>query len=350
MDGIFYVDNTGTPQGRGYTWGGGGGGGATKFGYNYHPASGFYQSIAGRKAMFNNRVPCVREYGSSPSQTTWNVSVNTAQEKCVCYSFQGDPAGMAAGNYQTAMITWLNNIPAGWTVYWVYRHEVQRFFTTTGNGTITPAQYVSAYHHMRLALNNANLATGVQVFITANFMGNNFGAQTPDQYPSPNDCDILTYDLYGDPGNQTSTTTANTYGPTSAEGGSGALGPAYDCTYPLITPRLNPIFPIIEAAGFADSWGILEVNAPLRNWDVNEVGRAAWQQDYIDRLMNPPMTGHVPPQIVLLWETPTGNQWNQAYGYNDHGGGTNGTNSSFSANPALSPMWDVWYPYINGSP
>ena len=153
--------------------------------------------------------------------------------------------------------------------------------------------------------------------------------------------DILTWDVYGNPGFNTKNSGSNKYG-------GPATGNQYNSTYPLPSERFADFFAITDRCGFADSWGILEINSPLRNWDTTEAGRALWTQDAIDLLLNPPMTGSVAPKIVLPWEAPSGANWNQAYGYNTHPE-KGGTRVAF--NPASgSPMWGVWAPYITGTP
>ncbi|HEU5026605.1 MAG TPA: hypothetical protein VFV01_16940 [Spirillospora sp.] len=336
--GIFLADRGGTLQGRGYDFGGGGASVTTIFGYNYNSDSSF-QTIAGRKAQFSNRVPCVRIYSGGRMSSTFSISANTAQEKRAAYSFKGggDDAGLAAGNYNTSMISWLESIPVNWTIFWTYHHEVN-----SSSGLEVPlATYLAVYHQMRLCLNAANLASGVQVFITCNFMGFQLGSFQQSWIPPRADCDILSWDLYGNPGTNTSPSGSNKYG-------GPATGSGYGTTYPLVSTRLAPMFEITQAAGYADSWGLLEVNSPLRNWDDDESGRVLWTQDYISTCLAPPMTGAVPPKVMLLWEAPSGANWDQEYGSN-RGGNNPGTNTAYS-NRASSPMWDVWYPYITGTP
>jgi hypothetical protein len=345
-NGVYVVDSGGSLQGRGYTWanagGGGGGGGSTVetiFGYNWNGSDTSYQTIDGRKARFSNRVPCVRIYNGSRMPAQFNLSVNVAQEKRASYSFKagGDSAGLASGKYNATMKSWLESIPPNWTIFWTYHHEVN-----SSSGLEVPAiEYLATYHQMRVVLQSASLADGVQVFITCNFMGFQLGSFQRSWIPPREDCDILSWDLYGNPGVNTSPTGSNKYG-------GPATGSGYDTTYPLISQRLAPMFQITDDAGYADSWGLLEVNSPLRNWDATEAGRVAWTKEYITTCLKPPMTGSVPPKVMLLWEAPSGANWNQAYGYNTHAA-KGGTRVAYS--PASgSPMWAVWAPYITGTP
>jgi hypothetical protein len=84
-NGVYVVDAGGIRQGRGYTWPPNGTGPGptvdTIFGYNWNGSDTTYQTIAGRKARFSNRVPCVRIYNGSRMPSSFNISVNIAQEK-----------------------------------------------------------------------------------------------------------------------------------------------------------------------------------------------------------------------------------------------------------------------------
>lgn len=350
--GVFIADDGGTLQGRGYNWGNNPGKITTIFGFNYNNAT-TYQTIAGRKGQFNNRVPCVRVYNSSRMPSRYNLGSSVVVEKRVSYSFKsgGDSAGLAAGHYNATMISFLESIPAGTTFFWTYHHEPNN---SSGSLEVPPADFINTYRQMRTCADSAHLAAGVQVFVTVNFMAQYLKASDgwKDSWvPRKSDgVDICTWDAYLNPGFNTSTTTPNKYGPTSGEGGGGVLGKGYDTTYPLPSERLADMFAITERCGFADSYGFLEVGVPLRNWDVAEAGRAKVLQDYIDLALSPPMTGHVAPKIMLMWEAPNGANWNQAFGYNTDTSQTpNGTNNAFT-NRANSPMWDVWYPYMTGVP
>lgn len=338
--GIFVADDGGALQGRGWNWQHGGGGSVTTiFGYNYNNTDTSYQTITGRMARFSNRVPCVRVYNGSRMPSQFSISTSVAAEKRAAYSFKegGDSAGLAAGNYNASMISWLESIPANWTIFWTFHHE-----PNSSAGLELPlADYLGTYHQMRVCLNQANLASGVQVFITCNFMGFNLSSFNKGWIPPRADCDILSWDLYGNPGTNTPTSGSNKYG-------GPATGKGYDSLYPLITDRLGPMFSITDAAGYSDSWGFLEVNSPLRNWDTGEAGRAKWTNDYISTCMAPPMTGKTPPKVMLLWEAPSGANWDQEYGSNQ-GGSNPGSFTAFT-NRASSPMWGVWSPYITGTP
>jgi hypothetical protein len=161
-NGVYVVDAGGIRQGRGYTWPPNGTGPGptvdTIFGYNWNGSDTTYQTIAGRKARFSNRVPCVRIYNGSRMPSSFNISVNIAQEKRASYSFKagGDSAGLAAGNYNATMTAWLNSIPANWTIFWTYHHEVN----SSGGLEVPVTEYKATYRQMRICLEAASLAAG----------------------------------------------------------------------------------------------------------------------------------------------------------------------------------------------
>jgi len=114
--------------------------------------------------------------------------------------------------------------------------------------------------------------------------------------------DLMTWDVYGNPGQQTSSTGSNIYGTATGNG----LG----TTYPLPAARFQDVFDIINRTGWAQHWGILEVNAPDRDWDFNESARARWLTDTYNYLLSRPYK----PELVLLWEAPSGANWDQRFG------------------------------------
>jgi len=331
---------------------------STYWGYNSATATDkgdrSIDSMTGKKAKLGNRAPVVRVYGSSGLQRSFTPTTTTCPEKRVVYSYKAggswSETELANGAAIGDMIAWLQDIPAGWIVFWVYHHEPNSP-SVPGGMEVDPTNFVNTYHQMRLALNAATLATGVKVYITCNFMdyqtagGTHYPTTTStwsDTWvPSRSDCDLLTFDAYGNPGQNTSASGSNKYG-------GPATGSAYDTTYPLPSVRYANMFQVIERCGYADAWGILEVNSPLRNWDTNEAGRVAWHQDTIALFLTPPMTGSVPPKVFLMWEGVSGVNWNQGYGQNTHPA-KNGHYSPYTDGSG-SPLWAVWSPYMTAMP
>lgn len=276
---------------------------STVFGYNVENTGN--QTLAARQSWWGGRAPCVRKYNSGRMPASFDQTTAACPEKRVCYSFKegGDLPGLAAGNYNATMTSYLNSIPAGWTVFWVFHHE-----PNTGTAMeIDATQYVQVYHQMRLCLNAASLASGTHVYITSNFQHITGMTWSDTWVPAKADMDILTWDLYGNPGYNTSTSGSNQYG-------GPATGKLYGTTYPDVATRLSSMFTITDRVGMASSWGILEFNTPSRDWDTSENGKALWHQDYINTCMNPPMTGNNPPKIMLAWEAIDGVQFDQSYG------------------------------------
>lgn len=302
----------------------------TLFGYNWNNKDTANQTIAGRKAWFTNRVPMVRVYGTAGQVGSFDVSTSVAVEKRVCWTFKAGGSFTATqlsnGTATPTMKSWLESIPAGWTVVWGYHHEPNSGTTME----VDPTLFRNTYHQMRLALNSATLAAGTQVFIACNFMAYQTAtikANMNSWIPPRADCDWLTWDIYGNPGVNTSASGSNKYGT--------ATGSGYGSTYPIPSQRTADMWTITEAMGYAENWGILEINSPARSWDTGEVGRVAWHNDMLSIIQAPPMTGAVPPKICLLWEAPSGANWDQAYG-------------RVSNNP--TPMVNVWKPYITSVP
>lgn len=332
---------------------------------NTAKGDGFTQSLLGRKAMFSNRVPLRRVYGAT-LVATFDQDTTTCPEKRCCYSYKAggkwSEAQLANGAAVADMVKWLESIPAGWIVFWVYHHEPNSP-TAPGGLEVDPTNFVNTYKYMMQAFNSATLQAGTQVYITVNFMdyktapGTTFGQKTAtwdDAWVPPigTHAHLLTFDGYANPGSPgTSQTATNKYG-------GPATGNRYDNTYPLPSVRYKTMFQIIERCGYKDAWGILEVNAPLRNFDTTESGRALWFQDTLDLFLSPPMTNSTPPKILLLWEGASGANWDQAFGSNISSASPGGTcepfpqrtDQSVHPNAGDSPCWDVWRPYMTAMP
>ena len=306
------------------------------YGYNWNNDT-VHQSQAGRKSHFNNRVPCIRHYSPNylvpEAPAHWYTG---ATEGRMCTSFKAG-GGYSESQLATSpavlddMISHLESLRVDTKYYWVHHHEPN----SSGGLEVPAAQFVQVYDQMMEAKAQASLRAGVEVYICANFMAYQVDTSNWSDSWVPN-CDILTWDIYGNPGVNTPQSGSNKYG-------GPATGSAYNTLYPEIVARCAPMFRVTERTGFADSWGVLEVNTPLRNWDNNENGRVLWHEDMLEHFNSPPMRGAVPPKIMLLWEAPSGVNWRQQYG-NNLPAGTN------TGDPANSPMWDVWLPYMNGVP
>jgi hypothetical protein len=332
---------------------------ATYFGFNSatNTSAGdrSIDSMTGKKGQFSGRAPVVRVYIPAATGLTPNFTPTTATcpEKRVVISFKAGgnwtEAELASGAAIADMVSFLEDIPAGWVVFWVYHHEPN----SSGGMEVNPTNFVNTYKYMMQAKNSATLAAGVKVYITACFMdyqtagGMNYPVKTStwdDAWvpPKGTHCDILAMDAYGNPGQNTSPSGSNAYG-------GPATGTMYDTTYPVPSIRYSNMFDLIERNGYADSWGILEVNTPLRNWDTNEVGRKKWHTDTLALfLAGGGMTGGTPPKVCLLWEGVSGANWNQGFGQNTHAA-KNGHYSPYTDGTG-SPLWSVWAPYMTAMP
>ena len=306
----------------------------TIFGFNTNEGDTFNQTLAGRQSWWG-RAPMVRRYNSNFVPASWPVSNAVFPEGRISYSFKADAsgsftiAGLAAGNGNARFRSFIESIPAGKTVYLTYYHEVN---DDIREGRITPAQFKATYGHLYGQLQAAraanSLAAGTTVKLCANFMAYRL-TDRPTYFddswvPSHSQMDLLTFDIYGNPGELgASSTGSNTYGT--------ATGPGYGTRYPLPSVRAQPMFDIIRRLGWAQKWGILEVNTPARSWDSNEASRARWFKDMYDLFLAQPYK----PEVVLLWEAPSGVNWDQSFG-----------RVAGSPNASVNAL----APYIKGSP
>jgi hypothetical protein len=312
---LWFADSATALQGHGYDWSQSPPppppppAGSTIFGYNTHaPAP---HTLAGKQAWWGGRAPMVRVYYTGMLPATFDLTTATCPEKRACVSFQADStftaAGLASGSGNARALSYVQSIPAGWRVDIVPRHEANLHIPASWTG----AQFVGVFAQMYPVIQSATLRSGVTVKLYPNFSAYQLSGSTwSDSWvPTPDICDLLTWDMYGNPGNNTSSSGSNIYG-------GPATGSAYGTTYALLGPRTQQMFAITERLGFAQRWGILELNAPARDWDKTEAGRAKWHQDALAMTQNPPMKNGAPADVVLIWEMDqsTGAGWDQSYG------------------------------------
>jgi hypothetical protein len=251
----------------------------------------------------------VRRYqGGFLNSASWPVAASVYPEKRIAYSFKADSsgsftkAGLAAGNGNDRVTGLCEDLPVNTKLWLTYYHEPN---DDIRGGSLTVTQYRDAYDQFRDAIDAATLASGVEVFLTPIFMAYRV-ADTPNYFsdswvPPVGVADLLGWDAYGNPGSFTTPVT----------------GQGYGSSYPNVTTRFRDMLAATERNGFAAHWGIFELNSPGRDWDTTPTGeskRAQWLVDATEHLLNPPMTGHVPPEIFLYWEAPSGVNWNQAFG------------------------------------
>jgi len=268
----------------------------TLFGYNTNDTD---SPLSERLAWWNNRAPVVRRYTGAMLPATFNVSLAQAPEKRLSYSFKfegsGDftPAGLAAGSGNARIKSWVESIPEGWTVYLTYMHEVN---DDIREGRITSAQFTGAYDQFYPVIKSASLKPGVTVKLAANFMSYMMTdpAYFSDSWvPGHNSMDLLTFDIYGNPGHFTTQVT----------------GPALGTSYPNPQTRAADMFAVIDRLGWGEHWGILEYNTPKRDWDTDEQARTDWLVQMTEMFLARPAK----PEICLIWEAPSGVNWNQAF-------------------------------------
>jgi hypothetical protein len=332
---------------------------STIFGYNTNEDGA---TLSSRLVKWDNRAPMVRRYLSTYlTSGTFGITTAIAPEKRVAYSFKADGsgtftiAGLAAGAGNARLTAWCNSIPAGWDVILTYFHEVN---DDIREGRITPTQFTDTYAQFRQAIDAATLNAGTTVRLACNFMAYQI-ANTPaffdDSWVPPTSvCDLMTFDLYGNPGHFTSLVlTPNC---------PSATGPEYGASFPNVTTRWRDTLEAIVRNGYKDAWGILEHNTPPRDFDGptnaqyvcgadkrlryqggrtasghdtshTEVERAAWLSGSVDYcLSQPTILGETlgRPAVWLFWEHPAGTNWNQKF-YHDN-------------------VWNALKPYITGTP
>lgn len=310
---LWYVDPTGALKGHGYDWGNQPPppppppAGKTIYGYNFKAPG---HTVAMRQAWWSGRAPMVRQYWSGMLPNSSGLTVAAFPEKRACVSFLWDPftpAQVAAGAANSIIKAYCESVPAGYRVDLVYRHEANGHIPDK----LTGAQFVGAYEQIRDAIDSATLRAGVTINLVANFMAFQLtGSTWSDSWvPGPNIINLLSFDGYGNPGQNTSATGSNIYG-------GPATGTRLGTTYPLPAVRFHDMFQIIERTGYKRRWAIYELNAPARDWDTNEAGRARWHRDTLNLFQNPPMVGGAAADVVLIWEMDqsTGANWDQSYG------------------------------------
>jgi len=309
------ADPTDTLVGRGYTWGNQPppppppASGSTIYGYNYHSPE---HTVAIRQSWWSNRAPIVRQYYSGMLPSTFDLTTANFPEKRAVASFQQGGGytwdQIGSGSINSIVDSYCRSIASGWSVDLLLRHEANGHIN---KGELTGAQLVAAYEQLYPVVHGATLKSGVRVRLIVNFMAYQLtGSNWSDSWVPPIDsCDLLTFDGYNNPGSTgTSATGSNKYGT--------ATGTGLGNTYALPLTRYQQMFQIIKRTGYANRWGILELNAPARDWDTNEIGRAQWHQDTLALFQDTATTGLSEPDCVLIWEMDqsTGANWPQQYG------------------------------------
>jgi hypothetical protein len=314
------------------------------------------------QSKWDNRAPMVRRYSGSSfnmGNGQFTFTTATAPEKRLCYSTKADgsgtfsKAGLAAGNGNSIITDWCQDIPPNWHVVLCYYHEPN---DDIRGGSLSISDYRNTYTQFRTAIDNATLQSGVRVDLVSNFMAYRVG-DTPTYFDDswvPPEADAMTFDLYSNPGHFTSQVLAPNC--------SFATGAEYGAGFPNIQTRWRDTLEAIVRNGFKDRWGILEHNSPPRDFDGpanpdytcgtnkrlryqggrtaaghdttgTEVERAAHLKGSVDYcLSQPTILGQTLglPWYWLFWQHPAGVNWNQKF-YHQR-------------------MWDTLKPYIVGTP
>jgi hypothetical protein len=330
--------------------------GATIFGYNTAAEA----PLSSRLVKWNNRAPCVRRYnGGFLSSGSFDITTAIAPEKRVSYSVKVNGSGpytmsgLGAGAGNSMLTDWCEDIPPNWTVYLTFYHEPN---DDIRDGNFTASQFRNVYSQFRTAIDNASLQPGVRVELVSNFMAYKV-ADTPaffDDSWVPPEADIMTFDLYLNPGSFTTQVLA----PNCPQ----AVGAEYGSGFPNTMTRFRDTLEAIVRNGYKDRYGFLEYNGPPRDWDGpanpgyvcgtdkrkryqggrtaaghdathTEVERAAALKAGIDLVLSQPVIlgqKMAKPEIFLIWEHPEGVNWNQKF-YHDN-------------------VWNALKPYIINTP
>lgn len=305
----------------------------TLYGFNTDDVA----TLDSRTSRFDGRAPLVRRYSEGYLFSgSFSVTEEVAPERRAVYSFTTsapplDAAGLAAGNGNSWLKSWIESIPPNWTVYLHYMPQANTLLAT---GQMTPLQYKTAYAQfysvIQAARGAGTLAENTTVKLCANFLADYLSV--PGNFdvtwlPDADSMDLLTFDLFGNPGQFTPTSGSNVYGT--------ATGSDYGSQYPLPLYRFQDMFDAIALSGWQTKWGLLALNTPPRDWDgpINpdfdaagsgyqlyqgtatgtEAGRAAWLTDAINFCAEPPMPHGSGPEVLLFWEHPQATDWNQKF-------------------------------------
>lgn len=263
--------------------------GLTRYGVNATTA----QDAAARMRTFG-AVGITRCFYPAMLPSTWQPSrEGSSPDRATQVSFKAPPAAVAAGTHDNVIRSWMNSIPAGWTVHLTFWHEPN---DELRDGVFSSGAYRAAWARIaRIQHTQAQLRPGVSLRLVPVFMSyqvNTAGAWSDSWVPRPDEVAFVSWDVYGNP-----------------SGGVGLDGP-----YPEASECLDPCLRVTSRLGFA-TWGVTEFNTPRRTWDPLEAGRTDWLESFrqyalsIGRSVLPALGD---PQFMLLWEG-LGENWDQRF-------------------------------------
>jgi hypothetical protein len=204
-----------------------------------------------------------------------------------------DQIGLANGDFDTDIRTYVRSIPAGWYIILVNWQEPD-FEMLKAPIQFTPAQHVAASNHMASIVHdeiaNNRLASGALCEVWDCFenftVTTGYGGQKWDDSFAALQTDGIGWDVYGNPppGARTNKTAGNRSPISGSNYGLG--GVVYD---PSV--YINGIRTISTRLGFA-KWGIMEFGAPFRQGDIQSVtgkpdgfNRGQWYARFCDSVI-----------------------------------------------------------------
>jgi hypothetical protein len=234
-------------------------------------------------------------------------------------SFKILPAKILDGSVDARLKSYLDSVPAGWTVGVTYWHEPNCELSQGADcvgSWFSASDFKAAWYRVGGLIKNSTSAG--RLIAMPNYTGPG-NASFRDEWvvarsQMPPDS-ILTWDRYGNP---------NGNWPLNKP--EQPLAPYHG----LYQPPREVFDPTLEATtrlGWGDSWGITEFNAPRRDNDQTETYRRQWFTDTIAYLTNNAITATAPKHL-FVWEG----------------------QGSYDQRFLMPAMWDTLRPYFMSSP
>lgn len=257
------------------------------FGINVDSGSGgLYTSVATRTSQYVSWPACRGPYYRTNMPAVFPRAQMDALSPNGIWqvSFKDAVADVLAGAIDARIRAWIGALAPGEILYLTYWHEPN---AELAGGLFTATQFKAAQYHL------ASLIDGTPCAGTAICM--------PCYTAPPNaswsddwlvDVDlmgsraILGWDKYGNAPPAIST--------------ARDISKPYDGLYPTPAATYSRMLQLTADNGWANRWGITEMNAPRRTADVAETLRLQWWQDAIAYVSDGGAAG--PPNHIFVWE------------------------------------------------
>jgi|GEM_PF-3019698 len=241
---------------------------------NYDPYFGVNetaQQVIDRTVASFGKIGMTKTFYNSLSTFSYSLEGCTPSKRAiVCTKY--DQIGLANGDFDSEIRTYVRSIPADWYIILVNWQEPD-YEMLKAPVEFTPAQHVAASNHMAAIVHdeiaNNRLASGVQCetwdcFESFTVVTGYDGHKWDDSYAALQ-TDGIAWDVYGNPppGARTNKTAGNRSPISGSSYGVG--GVVYD---PGV--YIKALRDIAQRLGFA-KWGIMEFGAPFRQGDIQSV-------------------------------------------------------------------------------